>query len=152
MITQSDGSVLYTTEERNETAQAQFNKGVEITKDAIGGVVLHKFRDYVQGSTDEEDKVDMLNLYNDIAGSAGFNKVTTLCATYTVLIEYNGYTVGEFTGIEAEDDDAAIEEVRDNMVLEADITFNISYNNDSCNETVNMDFDAYELEFSAIEE
>ena len=155
MITQTDGSVLYTQEERDETAQAQYHAGVRMAQSSIFNAMLMAFREYVQGSTEDNDKVAMLNLYNQIADAVGYTRISTLANKFNVVVEYNGTTVAEFSDIEADDEDEAVEEVRDNLEIEdAELSLTISYNGDTCNESVQMDtWDiSSELEIRAYEQ
>jgi hypothetical protein len=73
---------------------------------------------------------------------------------FTVVVSYNGNTIAEIEDIEADDSDAAEDEVRNELnVDEVEVTFNVSYGNKCYNETVNTtyEFDD-EFEYQAIEQ
>ena len=94
-------------------------------------------------------------VYNALANAHGWDTISSLTRKFTVEVTYTGMSVAEFTDIEAEDEDSATSEVSENMEVEASIDFNISYNNQSANASVDIDqwdisdnfeFTAYEVE------
>ena len=77
-------------------------------------------------ATDLVDRETAVALYNEIADYYGWEHMTAL-NTYTVEVTYGGNLIGTFS-VEAEDEDAAIEEVQSNMEAEGTMTISLSYN------------------------
>jgi hypothetical protein len=96
-----------------------------------------------------------LNTYNKLAEAIGWETVDSLTTKYTVCVNYNDMTIGQFEDVEAEDEDSAIEEVRDNLeVDDVELSITLSYNGQQHRDSVNMtyEFDSDELEFEATEQ
>ena len=81
-------------------------------------------------ATELVDRETAIALYNEIADFYGWDHATVL-TQYEVEVIYDDTTVGSFT-VEAEDEDAAIEVVRDNMEAEATMTVSVSYDDQTC--------------------
>ena len=105
----------------------------------------------VMRATELTDRETAIALYNEIADYYGWTHATAL-TEYEVEVTYNGNTIGTFT-VEAEDDDAAIDVVRDNMESEATMTISLSYDDQTLEgEAYIYDYDLQEsFEFRAWE-
>ena len=102
-------------------------------------------------ATELVDRDTAIALYNEIADYYGWDHASVL-TEYEVEVTYNGNTIGTFT-VEAEDDDAAIDVVRDNMESEATMTISLSYDDQTLEgEAYIYDYDLQEsFEFRAWE-
>ena len=163
MFTTPDNVVLYTQEdidtmkaEAQATAQAQFKAGtdygIRCTTNDINAKVLAHFKDVASGAMDSDEVVEA---YNDLARALGWDTVTTLNTLYTVTVEYDGYTIAEFSEVEANSEEDAISEVRTNIEIEdISVTFTLGFNGQTCEETIpgSGSIDSYDFEYSATEE
>lgn len=163
MFNTPDNVVLYTQEdidtikaEAQTTAQEQFKAGtdygIRCTTNDINAKVLAHFKEVASGAMDTDEVVEA---YNDLARALGWETVTTLNTLYTVTVEYDGYTIAEFSEVEANDEDSAVSEVRSNIEIEdISMTFSLSYNGQACEETIpgSGSIDPYDFEYSATEE
>lgn len=167
MITQSDGTVLYTEEERtaiidkydenisalqseiwNATLTISSLKASEVEK---RDRVLAVFRDEVREGTMDSDNAT--ELFNRIAFALGWDKVSSVRTLWGVSVTYYDQVVAEFSDIEADDEDDACEQVRQNMEVESsDVQFVISYNGDTCEESAMIETSSYDFEFQACEQ
>jgi hypothetical protein len=84
----------------------------------------------VMRSTDLVDRETAIALYNEIANACGWDEATVL-TQYEVEVIYDDTTIGTFT-VEAEDEDSAMDIVRDNMEAEATMTVSVSFNDEAC--------------------
>ena len=95
------------------------------------------FKSEVRGGSMIDE--DALGIYNGLADALGWDTVDSLTTTYRVTVLYNGDEVGEFD-VEADDEDSAIEDVRDNLSLEASMDISVEYGgNTSGTTTVYLD-------------
>lgn len=154
MITTPDGINLYTEEDYNTVSNQQFNVGVEYGKNATSNNLRERALEWFKSEAESSmTKEDALSIFNGLADALGWETVNSITSVYRVTISFQGACVGEFD-LEAEDEDSAIEDVRDNLELvEAELSLSLSYNSDSSHETVDMsyDFDMDDLRFSAEE-
>jgi hypothetical protein len=160
MFTTTEGQTLYTQEEvdaLNNRINEQYQVGVDHATNAITNKLRTKaiewFKAEVRGGS--MIKEDALGIYNGLADALGWELVDNLSTLYTVTVSFSGTTIGEFSDIEADDEDSAIQEVSDNLEVEdAEISFVISYNGNTCRESANVtwDFDDTELQFDAEEQ
>jgi len=159
VFTTPDGVALYTEEDMAEarnTATTQFNVGAEYgvrsTTNDLRTKAINWFRGEVRsGSMTQEDA---LGIYNGLAEALGWATLDSITSKYTVVVSFNGNIVAEFEDVEADDSDSAEDEVRGNMEVEdVEISFIISYNNQTARESANMtwDFDE-EFEYEATEQ
>ena len=159
MAEYQQGVLFYTEADMNEEREgkrAQFTAGTEYgaraTKNDLNTRAIEHFRNEVrEGSMDKDDA---LNIYNALAEALGWTTLETLTAKFTVVVSYNGNTIAQFEGIEADDAESAEEEVSSNISIDdVEITLTVSYNGDSQSDTQNISY--YwdeELEYSAEEE
>jgi hypothetical protein len=159
MFLTPDGVTLYTEQdmaEARETQRTQFNVGAEFgvrsTTNDLQDKAIKWFRNEVREGNMVHD--DALGIYNGLAEALGWDTVDSLNMVFTVVVSYNGMTIAEIEDIEAEDADSAEDEVRNNLEVEdVEVTFSVSYNGTSHNETVNTtyEFDD-EFEYQATEQ
>lgn len=82
-----------------------------------------------EGEIDDESAT---SIYNEIAELNGWATVTTLCPKWTVQVQLFNETVGEFTDIEANDEDEACDKVRENIEIDDfTICVSLSYGDES---------------------
>ena len=159
MFTTPDGIALYTEEdmtEARETQRTQFiagsEYGVRATTNDLRTKAINWFRSEVrEGNMTQEDA---LGIYNGLAEALGWETVDSITTKFTVVVSYNGMDIGEFEDIEADDSDSAEDEVRSEMnVDDVDVSFTLSYGNQSCDGSVNMTYEwSDDFEFSATEQ
>jgi hypothetical protein len=159
MFLTPDGVTLYTEEdmsEARETQRTQFNVGAEFgvrtTTNDLQDKAIKWFRNEVREGNMAQD--DATGIYNGLAEALGWATVDSITAMFTVVVSYNGMTIAEIEDIEAEDADSAEDEVRGELnVDDVEVTFNVSYGNNSYSETVNTtyEFDG-EFEYQAVEQ
>lgn len=154
-----DGVTLYTEAdmtEARETQRTQFNVGFDMGANATKGDLRTKaldwFKSEVRAGTMAKD--DAEGIFNGLAEALGWDKgsITNL---YSVVVMYEGSTIGEFTDVEADSASEAEDLVSADMnVDDVEINFQVSYKGETCNETVNMtyEFDTDELSFEATEQ
>ena len=155
-----DGVTLYTQldmDEARETQRTQFNVGVDIgtnaTKNDLRTKALDWFKSEVREGTMAQD--DALGIFNGLAEALGWATVNKIASLYTVSVDYHGVTIAEFSDIEADSLTEAEELVSADLnVDDVDVSIQVSFNGDTCSETVNMtyEFDTDELEFQAHEQ
>jgi hypothetical protein len=157
MITTPDGVVIYSEEDLQSARSTEYAAGYERGKGTmhktIGKEVLAWFKAEV--ANDDMNVELALNTYNKLAEAIGWETVDSLTTKYTVCVNYNDMTIGQFEDVEAEDEDSAIEEVRDNLeVDDVELSITLSYNGQQHRDSVNMtyEFDSDELEFEATEQ
>lgn len=157
MIETTDGVKLYTQDDYNAIASQQYQLGLDHAKDSVTNRLRSHAVDWFKGEVQEGSmtKEDALGIYNGLAGALGWEVLNSINSTYTVTVNYNGNTIAEFSGIEAEDTDSAEAEVFDNLEVEdVEINFMLSYNGETCRESVNAtyEFDSADLEIEATED
>lgn len=160
MFTNTEGQTLYTQEEvdaLNVRINEQYQVGVDHATNAISNKLrtqaIDWFKSEVRGGS--MVKEDAEGIFNGLADALGWALVDSLSTLYTVTVDYKGTTIGEFSDIEADDEDSATQEVADNLEIEdAEISFILSYNGNTCRESANVtwDFDDTDLEFNAEEQ
>lgn len=84
-------------------------------------------------------KDEAVSVYNLIADKCGWTNVMSFPTHFTVTVEYDGYEIATFHDVEAENEDKAVEEVLENMEVEAEMTITLTYNGDSGYDTVTYD-------------
>lgn len=99
------------------------------TLSALRGLLSDEVIDREQGTA----------VYNAIAEVAGWNTIDKLTRLFNVTVYYQNKSIGEFSDVEADDEDSAKDDVLENMEVEASISFSISYNNDSIDGEVDID-------------
>lgn len=159
MFTTPDGVALYTQEDidaLNTRINEQFKAGTDYATRSITNSLQDKAINYFRNEVREGNMVqdDALGIYNGLAEALGWATVDSLTILFTVVVSYNGMTIAEIEDIEAEDADSAEDEVRNNLEVEdVEVTFQVSYNGTSHNETVNTtyEFDD-EFEYQATEQ
>ena len=155
-----DGVTLYTQldmDEARETQRTQFNAGVDVgtnaTKNDLRTKALDWFKSEVREGTMAQD--DALGIFNGLAEALGWATVTKIGSLYTVIVNYQGTTIAEFTDIEADSLSEAEDKVSSDLEVEdVEVSIQVSFNGETCSETVNMtyEFDTDELEFEASEQ
>jgi len=159
MITTPDGVDLYTTDEvqaLRDERDAQFKEGMawgaKCKSNELRGSAIDYFKNEVSEGT--MSKEDAESMFNGLANAIGWDEAV-LTTLFTVTVDYNGETIAEFSDVEAEDEDSAVEEVRYNLEIEdVEVRFSVSYNGSTQRHAVNTsyEFDGSELEFTATEQ
>ena len=96
---------------------------------------------------DEVDEPSLVSMYNTVAEACGWDTITAFTKQYTVSVFYNGHEIGEFSDIEADDEDSAENIVLEGMDITAFISLDISYGNNSV--TGDVDIDSWDLDTDA---
>ena len=129
-----------------------------------------------QGSTDRANRESVLNtlksmvreeildrdlaltVFNTIADNAGWDTVESIAMTYTVTVSLFGQTIGEFTEVEASDEDEAVSIVEQGFeISQADLSITVDFGNESLDDSIDLT-DSWHLslndhiEFEATEE
>lgn len=159
MFTSAEGQTLYTQDEvdtLNTRITEQYNLGVTHATNSVSNQLRDKAITWFKGEVRSGTmaKEDAEGIFNGLAEALGWDSAN-LTTLFTVTVDYKGYTIGEFSGVEADDEDSAIQEVSDNLeVSDVEVSFVISYNGDTCRESVNItwEFDEDDLEFNAEEQ
>jgi len=82
-----------------------------------------------EGSMTREDATD---LFNKIAVEAGLDTVNSIGGIYTVDVSLNGYSIGVFSDVEADDESEAEESVANSIELDdIELNFGLSFENES---------------------
>lgn len=166
MITQSDGTLLYTQEEYDTMVSNHNAEVAKLTNEIWVGScqisllqnddnakrdkVIEVFRNEIQYGTMDNDSA--LELCNSILSALGWQTTDSITRLFTVSVTYYDTIIAEFDDVEATDEETACQMVSDDMHLgDAEITFDISYNGQTCNETAVVDVSYYDFEFSATE-
>ena len=128
---------------------------VQRAKDNTNMAIAERTLSVMRNVAKEMDSDSALSIYNDIAEANNWTTLETLTSLYTVTVDFNGHTIAEFSDIEAEDEDSAIEEVRNNYSIDSVTTrVEVSYGDQSGSERV--DIDPYlvedDIDFTAIEQ
>lgn len=104
------------------------------------------------------DKDTALTVFNTIADRAGWDTEDKIQCTYTVTVTAFGQEIGEFTGVEAYDEDEACELVQSNYdITSADLSLSVDYAGDCVEDSIDLtsgwsiDLNDY-IEFEANEE
>lgn len=160
MITTPDGVVIYTQEDvdavRSElvhTANQKYEDGKGVMHRILRGEALDWFKSEVREGTMSKD--DAVGIFNGLAGALGWTEVETIATLFTVTVDYNGETIAEFSDIEADDEDSAVDEVESNIEVEdVEISFQVAYNGQTQNGSTNYtyEFDSSDLTFTATEQ
>jgi len=159
MITTPDGVDLYTTDEvqaLRDERDAQFKEGMawgaKCKSNELRGSAIDYFKNEVSEGTMSKD--DAESMFNGLANAIGWDEAV-LTTLWTVTVDYEGETIAEFSDIEAEDEDSAVEEVENNFEMEeVEVSFTISYNGSTQTNSVNntYQFDSSDLSFTATEQ
>jgi hypothetical protein len=160
MITTPDGVVIYTEQDMQElraelthVANQKYEDGKGNMHRILRGEALDWFKGEVRSGTMSKD--DAVGIFNGLAGALGWTEVESIATLFTVTVDYNGETIAEFSDIEADDEDSAVEEVEGNLEVEdVEISFQIAYNGLTRSGTTNYtyEFDSGEFEFTATEQ
>jgi len=160
MITTPDGVVIYTEEDMQALRSELISVGAQKYEDGKGvmhrilrGEALDWFKGEVRSGTMSKD--DAVGIFNGLAGALGWTQVETIATLFTVTVDYEGETIAEFSDIEADDEDSAVDEVESNFEVEdVEVSFTISYNGDTQTNSVNntYQFDSSDLTFTATEQ
>ena len=114
-----------------------------VTTFRIGQDVLDTFKSWVRDGEISNDSAT--ELWNDLAKRMGWETVTSLLLYYTVEVTYSGDVLATFSGIEASDDEEAIDTVRDNLdISELEVSGTLSYKRDDCDFSITMG--SYEID------
>lgn len=142
---------------RTDLAQQYANQQVENTKrwltNDFADWTLETVRELSQDGTLTQDEA--LAVFNTLADKAGFDKRDRITSEYVVSLTILGNHVGDWT-VEADDEDAAIETVRENLSYEATLSveaeFEGSYENAEIDVASSWHFDLTDyMEFEANE-
>ena len=94
-------------------------------------------------------KEDALGIFNGLADALGWDTVDTIASTYLVTVTINDLEIGTFDGVEADDEDDAVAQVLEN--LDAEATFEVSFNGQTITETYHGGWDM-DINATAVEE
>ena len=141
---QGQMQLFYTEQELNnsviealEIQNRAFNIERQTDKRDMQTRAIEWFKSEVRGGSMIDE--DALGIYNGLADALGWDTVDSLTTTYRVTVTYKGDEIGEFD-VEADDEDSAIEDVRDNLSIEASMDITVEYGgNRSGNSTVDID-------------
>ena len=141
---QGQMQLFYTEQELNnsviealEIQNRAFNIERQTDKRDMQARAIEWFKSEVRGGSMTDE--DALGIYNGLADALGWDTVDSLTTTYRVTVTYKGDEIGEFD-VEADDEDSAIEDVRDNLSIEASMDITVEYGgNRSGNSTVDID-------------
>jgi hypothetical protein len=160
MITTPDGVVIYTEQDIQElraelthAANQKYEDGKGTMHRRLRGEALDFFKYEVREGNMSKD--DAVGIFNGLAGALGWAEVQTIATLFTVTVDYEGETIAEFSDIEADDEDSAVDEVSNNFELEdVEVAFTLSYNGDVNSNAVNItyQFDSSDLTFTATEQ
>jgi len=159
MLHTPDGVVIYTEEdmqtlrsELTSVANQKYEDGKGVMHRTLRREALDWFKSEVRSGAMEKE--DALGIFNGLAGALGWAEVESIAPIYTVSVCYGGEIIAEFSDIEADDEDGAVEEVENNLeVTSAEIRLHLTYggHTESGSADMTYDFDASELELSATE-
>lgn len=152
--------VLFYTHDEVEAKLAEANKElyaqVDIAKTSVRNIcanaIAFVLKEELKAGT--MAKEDVVELYERIASLADL-PARAINSTYTVSVSYRNESIAEFSGIEAEDEDSAIEEVRDNLEVEVEVNFTLTHDGHSEYGTVTEAYGRayeYDIDFEASEE
>ena len=131
----------YTAEDLSRHAQrAKDNLSLQLAESTLNAI-----RYLVSESTLDRDTA--VEVYNRIAHNNGWDTIDSINRKYNVTVYYKGSYIGEFTDVEADDEDSAQNDVLENMEVEASLSITLSYGNDSVSDEV--DIDPYDLDDNA---
>ena len=135
-MTYTQDPLFYTNEEHltalsavTENANFQIQKAKDNLSLEQAENTLTAIRGLVEDYTLSRDTA--VTTYNAIADLNGWANIKSITRTYTVEALYNGTIIGEFSGIEADDEESAQQEVADNLEVEASMNLTLSFNGDS---------------------
>ena len=125
---------LFYTEEEHSTALQSLSQEAELriqrAKDNLNLTIaentLNAIKENVADYTLSRETA--VEVYNSIAIANGWAEIKSLSSLYNVEVVYNHSVIGEFSDVEAEDSDAAAQDVSDNVEIEAEMTINLNYN------------------------
>lgn len=149
----ASGMTVYTQDDIDNAVANATIRTKEGTINSVCNDVKDIFKDEVRESNMARDYATAL--YNTIAQKVGGMEVTTIGATYTVEIVYDGETIMTLNGIEADDEDEATDTVSNEISVD-DVELRFTISHDGNYETVESPFDSWDiitaLEYNAIEE
>ena len=119
--------LFYTQEELDQkVAEARETATLAAIADGtIRGKIIDVFRYAIQEDVIPHDTA--VTLYNSIADSLNWEQVSHILATFTVVVSYKGYEIGEFNEVEADDEDSASQYILEHMDVDARITLRLEH-------------------------
>lgn len=132
------GQVVYTQDELSASIEGARKSATDYAKKVCGESILEVLREEVRsGDLTTEYATE---LHNKIAVEVGFSEVSSIQQTYTVSVSYNNEEVALFTGIEADDEDDAVDKVSSDLeVDEVEISITLSFNGTTAGSTISGD-------------
>ena len=132
------GLTVYTSDDLATAISAAQVRSSESLKRTYAQETLEVLREEVRnGDLTTEYATD---LHNKLASAIGFDEVSSIQSTYSVMVSYNGEEIATFTGIEADDEDDATDKVSADLeVEEVEISITIGFNGMSESNTVSGD-------------
>lgn len=136
------GLTVYTAEEMSQAVTDGQVRTLNSLKQTFADEILQLFRSEVEeGNLTREYATD---LYNGIASAIGFDTVESISSKWTVEAVYNDEVIAEFTDIEADSEEEAIDKVSSDLsVEEVEMTITIEY--DGRTETGSVSGDCYRV-------
>lgn len=132
------GLTVYTQDDLATAVTASQVRASESLKRTYAQETLEVLREEVRtGDLTTEYATD---LHNKLASAIGFDEVSSVQNTYSVMVSYNGEEIATFTGIEADDEDDATDKVSNDLeVEEVEISITVGFNGNSESATVSGD-------------
>jgi hypothetical protein len=114
----------------SEEYQSNLETNTRLAKYRIREAILDVMKNEAREGTMTRD--DATDLFNKIAIEAGLDTVTTIGGLYTVDVSLNGYSIGVFSDVEAEDASDAEASVANSIELDdIELNFGISFGDES---------------------
>jgi hypothetical protein len=132
------GLTVYTDEMLAEAVRESQVRAHDEVKRVFAENTLEVLREEVRSGDLTTDYAT--DLHNKLASAIGFDEVSSVQNTYSVMVSYNGEEIATFTGIEADDEDDAVDKVNSDLeVEEVEISITIGFNGNSESATVSGD-------------
>ena len=127
-----------------EWYEAQVKWHTDYTSDYLRDQTLSVIKGLVRDNALDRDTA--LNVFNAIAERNSWETADSIATTYTVTVTAFGHEVGEFTGIEADDESDAISTVLNDMVVQ-DSTLNLEleFNEQYISDSISLDSWSFDL-------
>ena len=136
--------LFYTQEEVDAKVSEAVTDGVQALHRATSRVssdlrdkAIEWFKSEVRGGS--MIKEDALGIFNGLADALGWDLIDNLTSTYTVTVYFRGNEVGQFEGVEADDESDAESKVLDEMGVDASINLEIAFGDHTLDEAISID-------------
>lgn len=139
------GALFYTQDEMNEATLNAETRAVKITASTISTNIVDVLKSEVREGNLVKEYAN--SLYSRFVSEANLDPAT-IETTFSVTAYYNGSELCTFTGVEADDEDSACEEVSENISIDdIEVNFSLDYNGDTnyCSASLS----SYDLDLSS---